>query len=400
MTDHETETSAHKAHPARKPLAHIKVLDFSAVYAGPICARMLSDCGADVIKIETPGSGDVIRGPKGISRIFSHFNAGKQSIAIDLKSDEGQAVAHRLILESDVIIENFRPGVMKQFGLDYDSVKKIREDVVYCSISGFGQTGPHAQRAAYAPIAHVASGFDTAHQRSQPQSEKPAVWSIMIADMLTGTYAFGAIQTALLGRSVSGKGEYIDVAMLEAMMSLIPGQIQTAQIPRPPQTGGGFHPIKTQDGHIMVCIVSPKNMKVLCDAIQRPELFSDERFKGGMWFINNAAFIDEIEKWSTKLSSKECENTLNKFGVPCSGYYAAEDLFDHPQVISRDVWTEQEDEYGAYKIQNAPFKFSSFDVSTSSSSPRLGQHTDIVLSERLGLSKMEITKLREKNIIA
>ncbi len=383
-----------------KPLAHLKVIDFSAVYAGPICTRLMSDCGADVIKIETPGLGDVIRGPKGTSRVFSHFNAGKRSIAIDLKTSEGQTMAKELVKDADVVVENFRPGVMKQFGLDYEALSSVKSDLVYCSISGFGQKGPFAQRAAYAPIAHAAGGFDITHMRSQGEEEiAPSIWGIMIADMLTGSYAYGAIQTALLGRQQTGRGEYIDVTMLESMISLIPAQIQGAQIENAPK-GGGFHPVRTKDGHLMVCVLSGKNMQGLCTAIERLDMLKDERFSSSQRFKHMKEFVAEIESWSLGLSALECEEVLNKFGVPCSVYNAAEDLFDHPQILSRDVFTEQQDEYGMFKIQNAPYMFASVDISTSSESPGLGQHTHQVLSENLGYSDTQIVGLKENRVVA
>ncbi|MFT5133831.1 MAG: CoA:oxalate CoA-transferase [Gammaproteobacteria bacterium] len=384
----------------RKPLEHIKILDFSAVYAGPICARLLSDCGADVIKVETPGIGDVTRGPKGTSRVFSHFNAGKRSIAINLKTKEGQSLAHELVKEADVVIENFRPGVMHQFGLDYESLKKENPKLVYCSISGFGQSGPLAQRAAYAPIAHVASGFDIAHMQSQgDENTKPTIWGIMIADILSGSYAFGAIQTALLGRAYTGEGDYIDMAMLDAMMTLIPGQMQIAQIEDAP-TGGGFRPVEVKDGYVMICIVSPKNMRQICDATKKPELLTDVRFTGGRLFKNMAEFVVEIESWTKNLSAVECEKVLNDFGVPCSVYNAAEDLFDHPQILARRTFTEQEDQYGMFKIQNAPFTFAKANVATSNKSPMLGEHTQEVLTSVLSLTTDQVDELKAQKVIA
>jgi len=377
-----------------KPLSHLTVLDFSAVYAGPICSRLLADCGANVIKIEATGAGDLTRGPKGTSRVFSHFNAGKQSIALDLKHAEGQQIAHKLLASADVVIENFRPGVMAQFGLDYARVSKQRPDLVYCSISGFGQEGPMAQRAAYAPIAHAASGFDIAHARNQrdPNAD-PSVWGIMIADMLTGTYAFGAIQTALIGRTQSGKGDYIDVTMLESMMSLIPGQIQLAQIPDAPPARG-FHPVRTQDGFVMICIVSGKNLRTLCKAMERLDMLDDPRFAFGEHFKNQPLFLQEIESWSSRLTTDACEHALNATGVPCSRYNSPEDLFDHPQIQERQSFTEQQDEYGAFLIQNAPFKFTGVNTATSSETPSLGEHTDRILAGLLKYSAADIERLR------
>ncbi len=383
-----------------KPLTGLKILDFSAVYAGPICTRLLADCGANVMKVEPPNGGDLTRGPKGMSRVFVHFNTGKRSISIDLKQPEGQELAKKLALEADVIIENFRPGVMKRFGLDYESIKEIHPSVIYCSISGFGQSGPFVNRAAYAPIAHAASGFDMAHTQSQEDpAGRPAVWSIMIGDMLTGSYAFGAIQTALLGRHQSGTGAYVDVTMMESMMTLIPGQIQAAQVDRAP-VAGGFHPISVKDGFVMICIVSEKNLRELSDAMERPGILEDERFGRSQRFKHTSEFIAEIESWSSQLSAAECESRLNQFGVPCSVYNRPHDLFDHPQMLAREAFTELEDAKGVYWIQNAPFKFAGIDTSTSTEVPLLGEHTDEILAEILHYEQKDVVLLRGKGIVS
>ena len=384
---------------SEKPLTGLKILDFSAVYAGPICTRLLSDCGADVIKIEPPMGGDVIRGYKGSSRIFAHFNAGKQSIAIDLNKSSGQALALKLVADADVVIENYRPGVMKRFGLDYDSLKQVREDLIYCSISGFGQSGPFVHRAAYAPIAHAASGFDVAHTLSQGDpNARPPVWGIMVADMLTGSYAFGAIQTALLGRERTGRGEYIDVTMMESMMMLIPGQIQSAQTENPPPAGG-FHPIQVKDGFVMVCIVSEKNLRCLCEAINRPDMLEDEKFQRSKRWLHYKEFVEQIESWSENLTASECESRLNDAGVPCSIYNSPADLFTHPQLVERGSFTKFEDATSTFFIQNAPFQFASVDISTPPSAPLLGEHTDEILKTKLNLNAGQISALREEAVI-
>ncbi len=360
-------------------LSGLKVVDFSAVYAGPICTRLMADCGADVIKIEPPMGGDVIRGPKGMSRVFSHFNAGKRSVGINLNTPEGAALARDLVKDADVVVENYRPGIMKRFGLDYDSLKDEFPGLVYCSISGFGQSGPFVNRAAYAPIAHAASSFDRVFQSAQKDKETPPVANIMIADMLTGAYAHGATLTALLGRANSGRGDYIDVTMMESMMMLIPGQIQIAQIDRPMEQGG-FYPIATNDGFVMVCIVSGKNLRCLADAIEKPDLMEDPRFQAGERPKNIEAFIATIENWTTNLSSRDCETRFNEAGVPCSIYNDPKDLFSHPQLTARGTFHPHEDEHGEFLIASAPFRFSSSDTPPDRPAPQLGEHTSSVLS--------------------
>ncbi len=379
-----------------KPLAGLKIADFSMVYAGPICARMLSDNGAEVTKIEPMGIGDTVRAN---ARIFAHFNAGKKSIQIDLSDAPGQSLAHQLIDDADVVIENYRPGVMARFGLDYASVKERCPKLVYCSISGFGQTGPDAQRAAYAPIAHAASGYDISHMRAQQNDNpRPAASGIMIADMLTGAYAYGAIQTALLGRMHSGLGDHIDITMSESTMMLIPGQQQMAQLVDPPQTGG-FQPIATSDGFIMLCIVSEKNFDGLCAAIDRPDMRADERFVRGKRFLHMGEFVAEIETWSTQKNVAECEAILNQHGVPCSRFNAPEDLFDQPQLRHRGAFQTLSDDEGDYKIQNVPFQFGAFDNSTAQHSPAPGEHTDWVLQHQLNLGAADIAELRAAGVV-
>lgn len=392
--------------PAAKPLAGLKVADFSMVYAGPICGRMLSDCGADVIKIEPLGFGDGVRGN---ARIFTHFNGGKRGVQIDLTTREGQQLAHGLIDAADVVIENYRPGVMARFGLDYDSVKARCPKLVYCSISGFGQSGPGALRAAYAPIAHAASGYDVAHMRAQthsapetdtqsPTDVRPPASGIMIADMLTGAYAFGAIQTALLGRVNSGLGDHIDVTMLESMMTLIPAQQQAAQMVDAPQMGG-FLPIAASDGYLMACIVSDKNFEGLCNVLDRQDLHDDERFERVGRIKNLRYLIEEIEQWSATRTIAECEAQFNDHGVPCSRYNAASDLFDEPQLEHRGAFTTAEDEEGEYFVQNLPFQFASVDNSASPHAPTPGQHTDAVLAESLDLNAEAIAALHGRAIV-
>jgi CoA:oxalate CoA-transferase len=340
-----------------KPLDGYKVVDFSAVFAGPICSRFLRDCGADVIKVESPGAGDLTRGVDGITPVFAHFNAGKRSIAVDLKQPAGQSLVKQLISDADIVLENFRPGIMAKFGLDFESLQPQNPELVYCSISGFGQSGPYVNRAAYAPIVHAASGFDSVHAWSQqgPSADeaiRPSNWEIMVADILTGSYAFGAIQTALLGRERGGGGSYIDVSMMESMMTLIPAHIQSAQMAEPALIGR-FFPAKVKDGFVMVCVVSDKNLECLAAALGRPDLLEDPRFVRGPRTANFYLLAEEVERWSVSLSARECEEALNRAGVPCSLYQQVDDLFAHPQVVERHSFASIfDDVLGDFLIQN------------------------------------------------
>lgn len=385
----------------RKPLEGLKVIDFSAVFAGPLCARYLLDSGADVIKVEAMGMGDLTRGVDGITRTFAHFNAGKRSIAVDLKSLEGQQIARKLVAEADIVIENFRPGIMAKFGLNYASLKADQPDLVYCSISGFGQSGPQVNRAAYAPIVHAASGFDSVHTNAQGENAaRPPNWDIMVADILTGTYAFAAVQTALLGRERSGIGSYIDVSMMEAMMTLIPAHIQSVQMDEPAVIGC-FYPVQAKDGFVMLCGVSNKNLESLATALDRPDLLSDPRFVRGPRQANFDLLAAEVERWSAELTTEEVEEALNKAGVPCSRYQQVEDLFEHPQVVERGSFTGVKNEVlGEFLIQNMPMKFSDTESSASNWVAGLGEHTGEILTGELGMSEAEVEGLRTSGVVS
>jgi len=385
----------------KKHLEGIKIIDFSAVFAGPICSRYLLDCGADVIKVETPGSGDLTRTVEGNSRVFAHFNAGKRSIAVDLKQASGQKLVKQLIRDADVVIQNFRPGIMAKFGLDYDSLKHDQPDLIYCSISGFGQSGPLVNRAAYAPIIHAASGFDAAHTQAQENANsRPTTWDIMVADILTGTSAFAAVQTALLGKERNGKGEHIDVSMMESMMSLIPAHIQSAQM-ETPAVIGRFHPAETKDGYFMFCAVSDKNLQGLSKALNRPDLLEDPRFVRPDRSANFKQLVVEVEKWSKSHTAVECEAILNQAGVPASLYLQADELLSHPQVLERRSFSEiKDEELGDFLIQNLPMKFSNTETNAKSWVAKLGEHTDEILQERLNLSQPEIDALRHSGVVA
>src|SRR5437762_2288154 len=213
-------------------LDRLRIVDFTTTIAGPHCTRLLADLGAEVIKIESP-EGDMMRSRpplrNGASTSFGQLNTGKKSVVLDLKREEAVAAARRLVATADVLVENFRPGVMRRFGLDYPALRPIKPDLIYCAISGYGQTGPSAALPAYAPVIHAASGYDLAHMAYQGEVRRPDYCGIYIADVLTGTYAFGAITAALYQREMTGEGQMIDVSMLESMLSLTLSEIQAAQ---------------------------------------------------------------------------------------------------------------------------------------------------------------------------
>lgn len=387
---------------ATGPLHGMRVVDFTTTIAGPYCTRMMADLGAEVVKIET-GEGDMMRARPplrdGASTSFGQLNAGKQSIVLDLKRPEAQEVVRRLLSTCDFLVENFRPGVMKRFTLDYDTVAKANPKLIYCSISGYGQTGPSSGLAAYAPAIHAASGFDMAHLAYQPGRERPDNCGIYIADIMSGTYAFGAIMAALAHRHLTGAGQHIDVSMLETMLTLMVGEVQTAQFDVAPPSRPMFGPVRTKDGYIMPAVASEKTFQSLCLGAGHPEWITDPRFaRYGDRRNNWGTFVDLLETWSTALTTGECQSAFDAAGVPSSPYRRVKEVLADPQLAHRGALAEVHDKGGAFKVVNPPFRFSGLAVQVSGFSAALGEHTRDVLASA-GYAADEIEAMAAAGIV-
>jgi len=304
--------------------AGLRVLDFSTTIAGPHCTRMLADMGAEVIKIET-AEGETMRTRPPLrnncSTAFGQLNVGKNSLVLDLKSPKGVEAIRRMVATADVLVENFRPGVMRRLKLDYGSLHELNAKLIYCSISGYGQTGPSSELPAYAPVIHAASGYEMAHLAYQPGRSRPDYCGIYHADVLTGVYAFGAVSAALYQRTVKGQGQHIDVSMLESMLSLTLNEVQWSQFEVKPTQRPMFGPIETSDGYVMVAIASEKTFQSLMKVIGHPEWVSDARFAAYADRRENwGSLIDGVEAWSRSVTTARCLATLNDHGVPSSAY--------------------------------------------------------------------------------
>src|SRR6202023_1283124 len=240
---------------ATKSFHGLRVLDFSTTIAGPHCARMLADMGAEVIKIES-AEGETMRSRppvrSGCSSAFGQLNVGKKSLVLDLKSPDAIEIVCRLVADTDILVENFRPGVMRRLKLDYASLQQLNPRLIYCSISGYGQTGPSPELPAYAPVIHAASGYDMAHLYYQPGRSSPDYCGISHADVVIGTYAYGPIASALYQREITGQGQHIDVSMLESMLTLTLNEVQWSQFTVAPTSRPMFGPIQTSEGYVMV----------------------------------------------------------------------------------------------------------------------------------------------------
>ena len=380
--------------------AGLRVLDFSTTIAGPHCSRMLADMGAEVIKIETE-EGETMRTRPPVrnhcSTTFGQLNIGKHSVVLDLKSPRGVEAVRRLVATADVLVENFRPGVMKRLKLDYDALRDLNPKLVYCSISGYGQTGPSAELPAYAPVIHAASGYEMAHVAYQPGRSRPDYCGIYHADVLTGVYAFGAVSAALYQRHGSGKGQHIDVSMLELMLSLTLNEVQWSQfVVKPPQRPM-FGPVETSDGYVMMAIASEKTFQALMQVIGHPEWVSDARFaKYSDRRENWARLMEGVEVWSRSVSTAQCLAALNASGVPSSAYRTVKEALADPQIVHRGALVEVQDDGGTFKVLNLPFRMSGARVAAASKMATLGEHTRAYLKET-GLSDDEIAAFSGKS---
>ncbi len=366
-------------------LEHVRVLDFTTTIAGPHCTRLLADLGAEVIKIEAP-EGDMMRTRpplrNGASTSFGQLNAGKKSIVLDLKTALAVAAVRRLVANADVVVENFRPGVMRRFGLDYEALAPIKPELIYCAISGYGQTGPSSQLPAYAPVIHAASGYDLAHMAYQGEERRPDYCGIYIADVLTGTYAFGAIMTALYHRQLTGRGQMIDVSMLESMLSLTLSEIQAAQFSLPPIGRPIFGPVATKDGYINLSIASERTFRNLAIASEHPEWVTDPRFAQYPDRRRNwGELIDELEDWSKERSTEEVQALFDRHGVPSSPYRTVKEAMADPQLAHRRAFAEINDAGGTFQALNPPFRMSDTLAAASPHVASLGEHTEELLAE-------------------
>jgi crotonobetainyl-CoA:carnitine CoA-transferase CaiB-like acyl-CoA transferase len=395
--------SASSPKPRSGPLQGIRVLDFTAMLAGPHCTRLMADLGAEVIKVEG-SEGDLIRGRAplrdGHSTYFGALNCGKKSLAIDLKSGAAKAIIYEIARVCDVVVENFRPGVMARLGFDYATLAQHNPKIVYCSISGYGQSGPGAARAAYAPIVHAASGFDAANLSYQTEQDYPASTGIFTADILSGAYAFGAIQAALVHRERSGQGQAIDVSLMDSMLNLMVFECQEAQFPSE-QKRPVYVPMKTKDGHVIIAPISQKNFEQMADAIERPDLKTDVRFATNAARVQNwIELMTLIEGWTEQHSGTEIESIMDANSVPCSRFLTVADAMKDPQLAGRGSLSEIHDRAGRFLVPNAPFQFLGTPAAAGPFVAALGADSADVLSGLLGLSSESIDTMRRDGVLS
>jgi CoA:oxalate CoA-transferase len=323
---------------------------------------------------------------KGYSSFFGHLNCGKKSIVLDLKMPAGRGAAVALAAKSDVIVENWRPGVADRLGVGYKAVSSTNPKVVYCSVSGFGQTGPKSQRAAYAPIVHASSGFDLAQVEYQGGG-RPANTATFIGDVFGGMSAFGAVQTALYNRERTGTGQFIDVALMDAMLNLLVYEVQEAQAPTNEKIRL-YQPLKTLDGYIVAAPTSQKNFEQLAKTVGRPEWMTDSRFaKTRMREAHWTELMSLIEDWTKERSGQDCEDTLLAGGVPCTRYQTVQEAMNDPQMQARGGFSKVKDRVGEYWVPNAPFQMPGLATHARAHVPELGESTVELLVDLLGYTE-------------
>jgi crotonobetainyl-CoA:carnitine CoA-transferase CaiB-like acyl-CoA transferase len=391
------------SNPRPGPLQGIRVLDFTAMIAGPHCARLMADLGAEVIKIEGL-EGEMLRGRPplrdGNSSYFGALNCGKKSLAVDLKSDAAKDIVYALAKLSDVVVENFRPGVMARLGFDHATLARHNPKLVYCSISGYGQSGPGAARAAYAPIIHAASGYDAANLSYQSVQDYPASTGIFTADILSGAYAFGAIQAALVYRERTGQGQAVDVSLMDSMLNLMVYECQEAQFPSE-QRRPVYAPMKSLDGHVIIAPISQKNFEQMAEAMERPDLKTDTRFSTGQARV---AYWNElmtiIEQWTQQRRGVDIESIMDANSVPCSRFLTVTDAMKDPQLAERGSLSRIKDGAGEFLVPNAPFQFLATPAAAGPSVSGLGANSMDVLSGLLGLSGDQVEKLRRDGVLS
>lgn len=393
-----------------KPLAGIKVLDLTRVLSGPYCAQTLFDLGAEVLKIENPAWGDDSRlfqpyiGER--SLYFEFTNGGKKSLTLNLKNPKAIEILKKLIAEADVLVENFRPGIMKKFGLDYEHVKEINPRLIYASISGFGQTGPDALRPAYDILTQARGGIMSL--TGYPDGD-PMMIGISFSDMVAGVFAVTAITTALYQREKTNEGQQIDISMLDCQVSLLESSMMRYQATKvPPKPVGCRHPTEApfqsfnaSDRPFVIAAIGDTMFQRLCDLLGHPEIYADPRFSSLAARHKNRDELSTIlqKEFSTK-TAKEWVKLLEENSVPVSLIQNLEEVCQDPQVIARQMMIKSEaPELSEIRLMATPIKMTSLPNQTSRpAAPVLGQDTADIL-RKLGMTDPQIDELKKDGVI-
>ena len=392
------------------PLSGIKVLDLTRVLAGPYATMLLGDLGAEVIKIEQPGTGDESRnfGPfkNGFSLYFMSVNRGKRSVTLNLKSERGSAIFKQLLTDTDVVVENFRPGAMKKLGLDYDTLKAAHPSLIYAACSGFGQTGPYAQQGAYDMIIQGMGGIISI--TGEPDGP-PVRVGTSISDITAALFTTIGILSALHHRHQTGKGQCVDVAMLDSLVAVLENAVvryfATGEAPKPL---GARHPAITPfeafasaDGHVIIALGNDTLWAKFCEHVNRQNLISDERFRTNADRTeNHGELFPILSKVMSQRTTDDWMDALGKIGVPCGPINTMDKVVSHPQVQAREMITRVAHQItGEVEVPGVPIKFSDTPGNVDAPAPSLGEHTTEVLMDVLKMHPAEVERLRQDGVI-
>ncbi|MCA8195347.1 CaiB/BaiF CoA transferase family protein [Burkholderia vietnamiensis] len=403
-------------------LSHIRVLDLTRVLAGPWCAQTLADFGADVIKVERPGAGDDTRhwGPPYLkdangadtaeAAYYLAANRNKRSVTVDIATPEGQRIVRELAAQSDVVLENYKVGQLKKYGLDYESLRAVKPDLVYCSVTGFGQTGPYAHRAGYDFIVQGIGGFmSITGERDSEPGGGPQKAGVAIADLATGLYATIAVLAALAHRDRTGEGQHIDMALLDVQVALL-ANMNTNFLAsgKPPVRWGNAHPnivpyqtFQTSDGWIIVAVGNDGQFRKFVEAGGRPELALDERFATNPSRVRHRDTLVPILAEMVKTRGKtDWITALEAAGVPCGPINELDEVFANEQVVARGMQVSLPHPCGAdVKLVRNPIRMSATPPDARTAPPLLGAQTEDVLRDMLGYDDSRIAALRAKQAI-
>jgi len=400
------------------PLAHVRVLDLSRVLAGPWASQVLADLGAEVIKVERPGAGDDTRGwgppflcdpqgrPTSESAYFASTNRSKRSVTIDLSHPEGQELVRRLARRSDILLENYKVGGLDRYGLSYERLREVNPGLVYCSITGFGQTGPYRHRAGYDFLLQGMGGLMSITGEA---GGAPMKVGVAIVDVLTGMYAATASLAALAHRQRTGEGQRIDLSLLDVQVAMLANQAQSyLSTGAAPERLGNAHPsivpyqaFATADGHMVVAVGNDGQFARLCQVAGRPELADDPRFARNAGRVRHrAALVPLLEELFRARPGAAWIAALEEAGVPCGPINDLGQVFADPQVVHRRMRREVAHPLaGPTAIAGSPIQLSGTPLSEPTAPPLLGQHTREVLAELLGLDDGEIERLRGAGVV-
>lgn len=403
------------------PLAGYKVLDMSRVLAGPWAGQMLADLGAEVIKIERPNQGDDTRhwGPPYLqdrdgnstsdAAYFLCTNRSKQSVTVDITQPEGQEIIRQLALQCDVLIENYKVGGLKKYRLDYASIAEINPRLIYCSITGFGQTGPYAERPGYDFLIQGMGGLMSVTGDPDHENGGPVKVGVAVTDLFTGLYAANAIQGALLERHQSGLGQYIDLALLDVQTAVLANQASnylTGGIV--PGRLGNAHPnivpyqaFATADGHIILAVGNDKQFKRLCSVLNSPQWADNSHYASNSARVENRQQLcAQIGQCLTQQSSETWLRLFEQHHVPCGPINTIDQVFQDPQILARNMLVSMEDKRaGEIQLVANPINYSRSQIEYRVPPPPLGDDTVSVLGEYLEYTELDIETLRKKSII-